>query len=156
EGAIVSELAELGPARSMADALQGPKDKSDVSVIVHAFELGTIAYFGDDAAAEAKRALCALLADERDLVRWSALEAVTPSVDQEVVDAVAAAAERHAELRPAHERINAFFVAREDGTLGDHDTDDRFELLSRAREGARDQKWRRVAKAMDALLAESP
>jgi tetratricopeptide (TPR) repeat protein len=156
EGAIAAEISGLMPTRSTAEVLRGPNGEGDRAVIAHAFALGTVAFLVDEAAAEAKRALFGLLLDDREFVRWAALEAVAPSVDEEVVDAVAAAAERHAELVPAHARIKSFWVAREDGTLGDHDTDDRYELLSRAREGAQAGKWRRVAKAMDALLAESP
>ncbi len=155
EDSLAAELRAVLPSRVPAELLVAPRDGASRARIRHAFDLSTLVWLGAEGSSDAKQALFAMLRDGEDLVRWAALQAVSANVDREVEAAVGAAAEQHADLRPAHERIRATCDAIEEGTLGDHDTDDRFELLRRAEEGAQAGKWKRVAKAMDLLLADS-
>ncbi|MBL9021348.1 MAG: tetratricopeptide repeat protein [Myxococcales bacterium] len=153
EAALADQIAARFPSRSDREVLAlAPGSVADRVRL--SYELGTIAFMESEVAAEARRRVDALLLDPADVVRWASIESLT--IDPESLAALADASGRYPELRAVHRRFAALVAAREDGTLSDVPTTDRWELLDRARAGARDGKWRRVAKAMDALLEESP
>lgn len=101
-------------------------------------------------------AMGAVLLDDEPLVRWAAARLLQFRADRRTEALLAAAVQRHDDLAPTFERVHQACEEAEDGTLHDGPTDDRHELLRRAREGVEAGQWRRVVRAMDALLAEVP
>lgn len=153
EAALAAQVALRFPSRSDIEVL-AESPASIAERVRHSYELGTVAFMEADAASEARKKGHALLLDPEGLVRWAAVESLT--LDRDSMMALERAAAEYPELRSVLARFTPLVLAREDGTLNDTPTTDRWELLDRARAGARAGQWRRVEKSMDALLEESP
>ncbi len=154
EEALAAELAAWLPSRSGSEVLADELSDRPLTRIRQVFEILTAASILGDASPEAHSRSLALLEHDDELVRWAALR--TLPLTREGLAVVARSAERHPEMQHAYDRLLPFVERAEEGTLNDHDTRDRWELLRRAREGAEAGQWRRVAKAMDVLLEDSP
>lgn len=154
EEALAAELAAWLPSRSGSEVLAAELSDRPLTRIRQVFEILTAASILGDASPEAHSRSLALLEHDDELVRWAALR--TLPLTREGLAVVARSAERHPEMQHAYDRLLPFVERAEEGTLNDHDTRDRWELLRRAREGAEAGQWRRVAKAMDVLLEDSP
>lgn len=150
---LAAEFSSGTPTRSIEQLLTTPEHPTRVELLRHTYELAGLMWIDEDTRAQAKPLLFARLGDDDELVRWAAVDGLL--VDEDAIAPLQQAAAKHAEMGEVLARLQDALAAQREGTLGNADTDDRWELLRRAREGAAAGQWRRVAKAMDVLLADS-
>jgi hypothetical protein len=154
EDDLAEELRTRLPSRTAEEILAAAPAGDTLAKVRHAFAIATVSALAEGELPSATARLVELLSNDEPLVRWATLRVLPLS--RETLSVLAEVGTRFPEMLAVRQRLAPHVVAVEEGTLNDYDTDDRDELLRRAREGAAALQWKRVAKAMDALLAESP
>ena len=132
--------------------LSGPRAEGLVARLQHLQDLALLSKFEGALQENHQAAICAAFADPEPLVRWAALSRCP--ISRPAIEALERATRTYPELAGSLARLRDVVAQSEDGTLGDTDTDDTFELAARAREGAAAGQWKRVARATEAILAQ--